>query len=172
MSAVNTPDAVATETGGHSNTDSSSDARMDVTATASDVTQCLLMPVGTEWYLIDMRWLHEVVAAPTVSDLPTSPSSIMGLFNLRGDIVALFDTGVLLGLAPTASAPFALVVETELGPAGLAASGVPESVPLDDPIGDSETPGGVSVHSFGDRIATLLDPTVLLSPSRIGGGRP
>jgi len=82
------------------------------------------MPVGSEWYLVDMRWLQEVVAEPTISELPTAPGSILGLFNLRGEIVPLFDTGVLLGLAPTASAPFALVVETDLGPAGLAATGV------------------------------------------------
>lgn len=162
----NTTDASGTDA------TSTTDAGTEPTGTSAELNQCLLMPVGSEWYLVDMRWLQEVVAEPTISELPTAPGSILGLFNLRGEIVPLFDTGVLLGLAPTASAPFALVVETDLGPAGLAATGVPESVPLPDPIGDSETAGGMTVHAFGDRIATLLDPTVLLSATRIGGGRP
>ncbi len=164
------PDAVATDTDPGDLRAAAVDA--DATGASSASTQCLLMPVGSEWYLLDMRWLHEVVAAPALSELPTAPGSILGLFNLRGQIVPMFDTAALLGLVPMGSAPFALVVETELGPAGLAASGVPESVPLGERIGDSETPGGVTVHAFGERIATLLDPTVLLSPTRIGGGRP
>lgn len=133
--------------------------------------QCLLMPVGADWYLLDMRWLHEVVAQPRVTVLPTAPRTILGLFNMRGEIIPLFDTGILLGLSPVGSATFALVVQTDVGAAGLAASGVPESVPLSEPIGESDVAGATSVHAFGGRIATLLDVDVLFDPVRIGGRR-
>jgi len=128
----------------------------------------LLMPVGHDWYLLDMRWVLEVVADPVVTELPTAPSTVLGLFNMRGEIVPLLDTGVLLGFAPVRSTPFALVVETPMGPAGLAATDVPESVELGPAIGRAETPGTTTSHSFGLRIAALLDLEALLAPARIG----
>ena len=59
--------------------------------------QALLLPVGDDLYALPMDWVREVVAAPTVTRLVTAPSVVLGLFNLRGQIVALLDTAALLG---------------------------------------------------------------------------
>ena len=60
-------------------------------------------------------------------------------------------------------------METALGPAGLVASAIPESVDLGEPTGTAETPGTVASYTVGPRLATLIDVDALLSPARIGG---
>ena len=52
-----------------------------------------------------MDWVREVVAAPTLTRLVTAPSIVLGLFNLRGEIVALLDTAALLGSARSVRPP-------------------------------------------------------------------
>ena len=129
----------------------------------------VLLPAGDDWHALDMVWVREVVAAPLLTALPTAPSAVVGVFNLRGEIVPLFDTAALLGLGSVRDGSFAVVVESAHGLAGLAATGVPESVVLGDPLGPSETDGTAGSYAIGTRIVTLLDPDTLLVPERIGG---
>ena len=131
--------------------------------------KALLIPVGRDLHALDMTWVREVVAAPLVTEVPTAPGAVLGVFNLRGDIVPLFDTAALLGLGTAASGTFAAVVESAAGLAGLAATGIPESVELGESIGATETEGTIAAYAIGTRIATLLDIEALLVPARIGG---
>ena len=128
----------------------------------------LLIPVGSDWHAIDMSRVRQVVAGPPVTPLPTASGALIGVFNLRGEIVPLFDTAVLLGLGHLGTHAFAAVVESGSGPAGLGASGVPESVTLGTQIGVTETAGTTASFAVGARIATLLDIDSLLTPARIG----
>ena len=131
--------------------------------------KALLFPVGQDLHALDMTWVREVVAAPMVTKVPTAPGTVLGLFNLRGDIVPLFDTAALLGLGTVESGTFAAVVESSRGLAGLVATGIPESVELGEPIGPTETEGTIAAYATGARIATLLDVNALLAPARIAG---
>ena len=144
------------------------------TATPSDVAEptalgALLLPVGRDWHALEMTWVREVVAAPLLTPLPTTPSTIIGVFNLRGEIVPLFDTAALLGLGSERDGAFAVVVDSPHGPAGLGVTGMPESIELGAAIGPTETEGTAGSYAVGTRIATLLDPDALLAPARIGG---
>ncbi len=131
----------------------------------------LLLPMGADWYGLAMAGVREVVAAPLATPLPNAPATVLGVFNLRGEIVPLFDTGVLLGVGAAASVPFAAVVETTLGPAGLAMTGAAESASLGDPVGTSELAGAGAVHAMGTRLVTVLDvDALLLTPARAGAG--
>ncbi|MBV8692808.1 MAG: chemotaxis protein CheW [Actinobacteria bacterium] len=129
----------------------------------------LLTPVGPDWYAIGMPAVREVVAAPGLAAVPTAPAPVLGLFNLRGEIVPLFDTAALLGLGGGTTSEFAVVVFTAAGPAGLAATGAPEAVELGDPIGGAEIVGGLSSYAIDGRVATLVDVDVLLAPAHTGG---
>jgi chemotaxis signal transduction protein len=131
--------------------------------------RALMMPVGPEWYAIDMARVREVVDTPMLAGMPTAPPTLLGVFNLRGEIVPLFDTAALLGLGSVATGSHATVVETALGPAGLVASAIPESVDLGEPTATTETPGTVASYTVGSRLATLIDVDALLSPARIEG---
>ena len=131
--------------------------------------QALLLPVGLEWYAIEITRVRETVASPALTGVPTAPPTLLGVFNLRGEIVPLFDTAALLGVKPMAVTTHAAVVETALGVAGLAVSAMPQSVELEEAVGLSEAPGTLASYALGSRLATLIDADRLLAPARIGG---
>jgi chemotaxis signal transduction protein len=86
---------------------------------------------------------------------------------VRGQIVPLLDTGVLLGLGPLAASPFAVVVRSRHGPVGLAVTGLPEPAELGRHVGQTHARGTVAAHDAGERIVVLLDPEVLLDPATL-----
>lgn len=137
------------------------------------------MPVGADWYALDVQSVGEVVAHPAVTAVPGAPPALLGLLNLSGEIVPLFDTAALLGLGRMPAGPFATIVRTTKGPAGLSVSGAPEPAELGDP--GSKDDAGVST-AVGGRRAKLVDLQRLLGAApdrRLGratgakpGGRP
>jgi purine-binding chemotaxis protein CheW len=100
---------------------------------------------------------------------------VLGVINLRGEIVPVMDTAALLGLDVTAPLSFAAVVHTADGPAALTATGMPEVVTLDDELGRSDLPGSTSRYRFGSRLVVVLDVdeivTVARGASAAGGTR-
>jgi purine-binding chemotaxis protein CheW len=134
------------------------------------MTRAILLPVGRDWFALPPSALQEVVADPNVTPVPAAPATVRGLFNVRGQIVPLLDTGTLLGLEPLARCPFAVVVQSLYGPAGLALTGVPESAELAWQVGPTHARGTVAAYAAGERIAVLLDPTVLLAPADLARG--
>jgi chemotaxis signal transduction protein len=129
----------------------------------------LLLPVGDDLYALPVDWVREVVAAPAVTRLVTTGPVVLGLFNLRGQIVALLDTAALLGLGTVDTTAFAVVVNCPQGPAGLAVTGFPRRAVLDAVVGGSELPGTSGLYRVAHEVATLLDPAELLTPEHIGG---
>lgn len=128
-------------------------------------------PVASEWYAVDFDWVREVVAEPTVTPIPTAPASVLGLFNLRGEMVPIFDTGQILAVGPVAASPYVVVVDTSAGLAGLAATGLPVAVRLGDSLGPAEGPASVGIFPMEDgSVATLLDVETLVAPGRVGSG--
>jgi len=128
----------------------------------------LLIPVGSDTYAVSLETVREVVVDPRVTKLPTSPAVVRGVFNLRGDIVPLLDTGLLLGLRPVMEEPYAVLVETPHGTAGLVATDMPLTVRLNESVGHSDIEGTTETYLVADaRLAVALDIPVLLSPGRI-----
>jgi chemotaxis signal transduction protein len=139
--------------------------------------ESVVIPVGADLYAVPVDWVREVVAAPLLTQLVTAPPVVLGLFNLRGDIVPLLDTAALLGLGRVDGAPFAVVLRHEQGLAGLAATAFPRRAQLDTPSGLSELTGAAGIYKVGEQVVVLLDPDALLTPDRLGGadafrGRP
>jgi purine-binding chemotaxis protein CheW len=135
------------------------------------MTRAILLPVGREWYALPPLALQEVVADPRVTPLPGAPATVRGLCNVRGQIVPLLDTGALLGRDPLDRCPFAAVVRSLHGPAGLALSGMPEPAELAWLVGPTRGRGTVGAYAAGERIAVMVDPMALLAeldPSRDG----
>jgi purine-binding chemotaxis protein CheW len=119
-----------------------------------------------------MASVREVVADPFLCALPKSPAAILGLFNLRGEIVPLFDSAALIGLGRLSAWPFAAVVQTSLGPAGLGASDLPESATLGEQVGPSESPGTAGIYAVGPRLAVLIEVEPLLASTAMSGHAP
>jgi purine-binding chemotaxis protein CheW len=129
----------------------------------------IVLPVGADLYAVPISWVREVVAVPMTTALATAPPLVLGLINLRGEIVPLLDTAVLLGLGTLAGAvAFAAVLGTQHGPAGLATTGLPQQAMLGTPTGPSELAGTAGTYQVGRSVAVLLDPAALLTPGRVG----
>jgi purine-binding chemotaxis protein CheW len=122
----------------------------------------VLVPVGDDLYAVPIGWVREVVPRPPLTELVTAPATVLGLFNLRGEIVPLLDTAVMLALGRGGPVSFAVVLTTHLGPVGLSATAVPERTLLDDLMGPSELPGSAGRYRVGRRVAVLLDVEALL----------
>lgn len=125
----------------------------------------LLLPVGSNLYAVDMATAREVVVAPSVTELPHAPPTIVGVFNLRGEVVPVFDTARVLGLDDADACEFVAVVATSAGLAGLTMSGFGEAVRLEEPVGSAETSAGLGAYRVGDRLAILVDVEALLVPA-------
>jgi purine-binding chemotaxis protein CheW len=129
----------------------------------------LLLPVGHDLYALPVEWAREVVAAPAVTRLATAPAVVLGLFNLRGQIVPLLDTATLLDVGPAGPMAFAVVVNCTEGPVGLATTAIPQRAVLESSIGPSELAGTAGLYQVGQRVAALLDPGTLFTPDRVAG---
>lgn len=122
----------------------------------------VLVPVGDDVYAVPIGWAREVVSIPQLTQLDTAPSMVLGLFNLRGEIVPLLDTSRLLGLGPSGNAGFALLLHTHFGPLALSATALPWRASLDERLAGSDLPGNAGTHRVGRRVAVLLDIPALL----------
>ncbi|MEA2503508.1 MAG: purine-binding chemotaxis protein CheW [Actinomycetota bacterium] len=118
--------------------------------------------MGPDLYAVPMDGVRKVVRAPLLTKLPTAPALVLGLFNLRGEIVPLLDTPALMGLSRIPDWPFVAVVRSSLGLAGLAATAFPEPAALGEPVGPSESPATAGTYAVGGRLAVLLDIEELL----------
>ena len=123
----------------------------------------ILVPVGADLYAVPIGWVREVVTSPPLTPLVTAPAMVLGLFNLRGEIVPLLDAASLLGVGNIESVAFALVLQTHLGPVALSATAFPERAQLDEPVGPSEIANGVGSYRVNDNLAVLLDVEALLN---------
>jgi hypothetical protein len=70
---------------------------------------------------------------------------------------------MLLGTGSIGNVAFAVVVNGEHGPVGLAVTGFPDRVQLDASIGPSDLPGTAGLFNVSERIAALLEPVALLN---------
>lgn len=131
--------------------------------------RALLLPLGDDLYAVPLARAREILPWPPVTPLPTAPGWVLGVSNLRGEVIPVLDTAALLGVGDVFEPSHAVVVTTPRGPGALAATAMPEALELGDPVGVSELPAGRGRFEAGVRVATLLDLDALLdgpSPRR------
>jgi chemotaxis signal transduction protein len=88
---------------------------------------------------------------------------LVGLANLRGEILPVVDSAEALGGERVNEPTHLVVVEVARGKAALAATGAPTPIELGEPSGRSERRGGRGRYTLdGDKIASLLDLDALV----------
>lgn len=125
----------------------------------------LLLPVGDGTWCVPLGDVREVLVAPRTTPLPTARDAVVGLFNLRGSVLPLFDTATLLGLPP-GPLPHAVVLAVPAGLAALGTTGTPRAARLGRLVAAPEHPaalGTYAVEGTDDDVAVLLDAERLLS---------
>jgi purine-binding chemotaxis protein CheW len=113
--------------------------------------------------------VQEVLEPRVVTRLPDAPPSVLGIINVRGVVVGVLDTAVLLGLPPLGTARSVAVVRVARGLAGLAASARPTTEELGEDLGASPLPAALGRRRTSSGVATLLDLEAALAPEAVAG---
>lgn len=124
--------------------------------------QALLLPIAGDLYAVALTDIREVVPAPMVTPVPRAPATVLGVFNLRGEVVPLLDTAAMVGVPGSGRVTHVAITRTDLGLAGLAADGLPRKEQLGAQAGEAEFEHAVGRFAVGGAVATLLDLDGLL----------
>jgi purine-binding chemotaxis protein CheW len=117
----------------------------------------LVMAVNSAFFAVPMATVHQVLRHPLVTRVPLSPAGLLGVVNVRGEIVPLLDTAVLTGTGALADPPFAVLVSSEKDMVALAAGDLPIAADFEEPVGPGTQPGELGVYSNGGRLVVLVD---------------
>jgi purine-binding chemotaxis protein CheW len=130
--------------------------------------KALVLPLGEEHYGFALTSVQQVISDPRVTRLPAADEALLGLINVRGEIVPLFDLAVLTGAGEAGAAAFAILVDTSQGPAALGVAVMPESAEIDEAAGSEGLPGVPRVYPVQGLLVTLLEVEILLVRGRAG----
>jgi len=80
-----------------------SDERINNNATDSndEVLQWVTYRLGEETYGINVMQVQEVLRYTEIAPVPGAPDYVLGIINLRGNVVTVIDTRARFGLPPT-----------------------------------------------------------------------
>ena len=140
--------------------------------------ECVTFDLGGETYAFESIYAAEVIRIPKLVRLPKVQEVVVGVFNLRGGIMAAIDIRPLLGLpqAPISSAGRIIILKSEGFSTGLIAEGVRgvESLSVDNFEAAVKSLTGVQREfirgqiSCDGRLVLLLDiPKLMASPEII-----
>jgi purine-binding chemotaxis protein CheW len=121
------------------------------------MTRVLVMAAGSAYFAVPMATVHQVLRHPLVTRIPLSPASLLGVVNVRGEVVPLLDTAVLTGTGTLNAPPFAVLVSAGDEMVALAAEELPTAADFDEPVGGGAEPGQIAVYSNGGRLVVLID---------------
>lgn len=116
----------------------------------------LLLPVGADTWCLPVGCVLEVLGAPVTRAVPGARPGALGVLNLRGDVVPLFDTAALLDLGPSEVA-HAVVVSHAGTRAALSTTATPRTAVLHGPGTEASHPAAVAEHEHEDAVVVLLD---------------
>lgn len=71
-------------------------ARREDDVAANDLISVLLFRLGDEWYAFPIDGVREIYNEYRVTRIPRVPPHILGVINVRGEIVSVTDLGVLI----------------------------------------------------------------------------
>ena len=117
----------------------------------------LILAVNAAFFAVPIETVLQVMRHPMVTQVPLPPAGLLGLVNVRGEIVPLLDAGVLTGTGALRDAPFAVLVTGNKDTVALAAEELPIAADFDEPVGPGSRPGELGVYSNGGRLVVLID---------------
>ena len=125
-----------------------------------DVQHYLRFQLGYEWYGIDVDNVIEVLHFMALTELPTSPSDLLGMMRLRESIVPVTDLRLRFGLTAEYSLNTPIIVaKTSSGPIGLVVDDVDDLERIDE---SQITPHDSSASRYVTGVARLPNYLLLL----------
>jgi purine-binding chemotaxis protein CheW len=123
--------------------------------------------LGAEQYAIDILRVREIRASAPVTRIANCARAMLGIFDLRGAIVPVFDMRLMLGLpaAPAGGSPVVIILDIEGRPAGIVVDAVCQVIGLESdavkplPRGTTQVDDACirGAASIGDEMLIVLD---------------
>jgi len=85
---------------------------------AADEIEVAVCKVGSECFGFPVHLLREIVPLPVVTQLPFAPECLLGVAQVRGTLLSVFDMAKLSQVKGTSSATHLVVVEAKEGAVG------------------------------------------------------
>jgi chemotaxis signal transduction protein len=117
----------------------------------------LVLRINADYYAVPMASVHQVLRHPQVTEVPLAPAGLLGVLNVRGEIVPFFDTGTLTGSGTLRNPPFAVLLSGDKDLMALATLELPTTAEFEEPVAPGAKPGELGVYSQGDRLVTLVN---------------
>jgi purine-binding chemotaxis protein CheW len=140
---------------------------------ANNAFQLLTFYLGAEEYGLPLVQAREILGIAPTTMLPNAPKHVVGLINLRGEILPVFDLRLLFKLqskSHVGEQDCILVAETLGEPFGLRVDGVHQVLTLSpeqiDPPSDALRDRSAAISGLakvGSRLVILLDSSKLFS---------
>ena len=135
--------------------------------------QCVTFRLDAEIYGINVMLVQEVLRVTDIAPVPGAPDYVIGIINLRGNVVTVIDTRMRFGLPPRDfdDATRIVIIETENQTVGLVVDSVSEVVDIYSNeietapnVGNDETARYIEgVVSRGEDLLILVDLNKLLT---------
>jgi purine-binding chemotaxis protein CheW len=122
----------------------------------------LILAASGAHFAVPMTSVYQVLRHLLVTRIPLSPPGLIGIVNVRGEIVPLLDTAILTETGSLSEPPFAVLVSDGDDMVALAAEELPIASDLEEPVGAGSRPGEVAVYSNGGRLVVLIDVEELM----------
>ncbi len=65
-----------------------------------ELRRLILFQACDEWFGLPIEWVREIQPLDRLTRVPNAPTEILGILNLRGRVLTLFDVGGCLGVPP------------------------------------------------------------------------
>jgi purine-binding chemotaxis protein CheW len=148
------------------------------TNTNDEIIQWVTFKLDDEIYGINVMQVQEVVRLPEIAPVPGAPSAVMGIINLRGNVVTVIDTRQRFGLSAKEPDDSTRIVITEVDSQviGILVDSVAEVVNLR--MSEIETTPNLGednesskyiqgLYSNNDEILILVDVNKLLTETEL-----
>jgi purine-binding chemotaxis protein CheW len=151
---------------------------MSDTQNDSTSLQCVTFTLEDETYGMNVMQVQEVLREVEVAPVPGAPDYVLGIINLRGNVVSVIDARTRFGLQPKESDEMSriIVIEAQQQILGILVDSVAEVVDIERDeidtapnVGNAETSKYIDgVVSRGDKLLILVDLNKLLSQTEMG----
>ena len=140
--------------------------------------QCVTFTLEDETYGINVMQVQEVLREIEVAPVPGAPPYVLGIINLRGNVVSVIDARTRFGLPTKESDDMTriIVIEAQQQILGILVDSVAEVVDIQrgeidtaPNVGNAETSKYIDgVVSRGEQLLILVDLNKLLTESELG----
>lgn len=136
----------------------------------------LSFTLGGEEFAIPLLCVKEVIAVPEITPMPQAPGYVLGIMNLRGQVISIVDLRARLGIKPSQLSETAVII-CDLHPnqIGVVVDSINSVIhPNLDQISDKPEIGAPKSNDFvsrifrdKDRLVLMLDVAKILNSSEI-----